>query len=80
MVGLLESVIEVVVEIVWEKGVNGWVFILYVFSYIFFMMYVDNWDLCCEFYMVYNIKCIYDNEYNNLEIVKKIVNIYMEIV
>lgn len=58
---------------------NGWVFTLHAPSYIPFMTYADNRDLRRELYMAYNTKCTHDNEYNNLEIVKKIANIHMEI-
>ena len=43
------------------------------------MTYADNRDLRRELYMAYNTKCTHNNEYNNLEIVKRIVNIHMEI-
>lgn len=35
------------------------------------MTYADNRDLRRELYMAYNTKCTHDNEYNNLEIVKR---------
>ena len=43
------------------------------------MMYADNRDLRRELYMAYNTKCTHDNACNNLEIVKRIVNVHMEI-
>ena len=43
------------------------------------MMYADNRDLRRQLYIAYNTKCTHDNEYNNLEIVKEIVNTRMEI-
>ncbi len=77
--GLPESAIEAAAETAREKGVNGWVFTLHAPSYIPFMTYADNRDLRRELYMAYNTKCTHNNEYNNLEIVKRIVNIHMEI-
>ena len=38
------------------------------------MTYASNRDLRCKLYMAYNTKCTHDNETNNLEIVKKLVN------
>ena len=43
------------------------------------MTYADNRDLRQELYMAYNTKCTHDNACNNLEIVKKIANVRMEI-
>ncbi|MGG6497377.1 UNVERIFIED_CONTAM: M3 family metallopeptidase, partial [Bacteroidetes bacterium 56_B9] len=57
-----------------EKGVEGWVFTLQAPSYSPFMTYASNRDLRCKLYMAYNTKCTHDNETNNLEIVKKLVN------
>lgn len=79
LAGLPESAIEAAAEIAKEKGVDGWVFTLQAPSYIPFMTYADNRDLRRELYMAYNTKCTHDNAYNNLEIVKKLVNIRMAI-
>lgn len=77
--GLPESAIEAAAETAKEKGVEGWVFTLQAPSYGPFMMYADNRELRHELYMAYNTKCTHDNDYNNLDIVKKIVNAHMEI-
>ena len=77
--GLPESAIEAAAETAREKGVNGWVFTLHAPSYIPFMTYADNRDLRRELYMAYNTKCTHDNASNNLEIVKKLANVRMEI-
>ncbi len=45
----------------------------------FFMTYADNRELRRKLYMAYNTKCTHDNACNNLEIVKKIANVRMEI-
>ena len=62
-----------------EKGIEGWVFTLQAPSYGPFMTYADNRNLRHELYMAYNTKCTHDNACNNLEIVKKIANIHLEI-
>ncbi|MGI6815034.1 M3 family metallopeptidase [Bacteroides sp. KG123] len=77
--GLPESAIEAAKETAKEKAVEGWVFTLQAPSYDPFMMYADNRDLRRELYMAYNTKCTHHDAFNNLEIVKKLVNIRMEI-
>ena len=72
--GLPQSAVDAAAETAKEKGVEGWVFTLQAPSYSPFMMYANNRDLRCELYMAYNTKCSHDNETNNQEIVKKLVN------
>ena len=43
------------------------------------MTYADNRDLRHRLYMAYNTKCTHDNEFNNIDIVKKIANTRMKI-
>ena len=77
--GLPENSVEAAMETAKEKGVDGWVFTLQAPSYIPFLTYADSRDLRRELYMAYSTRCTYDNEYNNLEIVKQIVNTRMKI-
>ena len=42
------------------------------------MKYSANRNLRQQLYMAYNTQCIHDNEYNNTEIVKKLVNLRLE--
>lgn len=79
LAGLPESAIEAAAETAKEKGVEGWVVTLQAPSYMPFMTYADNRDLRKELHMAYNTKCTHDNEYNNLNIVKELVNTRMEI-
>lgn len=79
LAGLPNSFIETARETAKEKGVEGWVFTLQAPSYGPFMTYADNRELRKELYLAYNTKCLHDNEYNNLEIVKKIANTRMAI-
>lgn len=79
LAGLPNSFIEAARETAKEKGVEGWVFTLQAPSYGPFMTYADNRELRKELYLAYNTKCLHDNEYNNLEIVKKIANTRMAI-
>lgn len=77
--GLPESAIEAAAETAKEKGIEGWVFTLQAPSFGPFMTYADHRELRRELYMAYNTKCTHDNTYNNLEIVKRIVNVHTEI-
>ena len=77
--GLPESAVDAAAETAQEKGVKGWVFTLHAPSYSPFMTYADNRELRRKLYMAYNTKCTHDNACNNLEIVKKIANVRMEI-
>ena len=79
LAGLPESSIDAAKETAKEKNSDGWVFTLQAPSYIPFLTYADNRDLREEIYMAYNTKCTHDNEYNNLQNVKEIVNTEMEI-
>ena len=77
--GLPAGIIEAAAETAKEKGVKGWVFTLHAPSYSPFMTYADNRALRQELYMAYNTKCTHDNAYNNLEIVRRLADIRMEI-
>ncbi|WP_321332829.1 M3 family metallopeptidase [uncultured Bacteroides sp.] len=79
LAGLPESAIEAAAQTAKEKGVEGWAFTLQAPSYFPFLTYADNRDLRKKLYMAYNTKCTHNNKYNNLEIIKQIVNIHMEI-
>lgn len=79
LTGLPESAIEAAAETAKEKGIAGWAFTLQAPSYIPFMTYLDNRDLRKELYTAYNTRCTRNNEYNNIDIVKKMVNTRMAI-
>ncbi len=78
--GLPESAIEAAAHTAQEKGEEGWVFTLHAPSYIPFMKYADNRDLREKLYMAYNTVSTHDNEYNNMQNVKDIVNTELAIV
>ncbi|MEG1546133.1 MAG: M3 family metallopeptidase, partial [Bacteroides sp.] len=79
LVGLPASIIEAAAETAKEKGKEGWMFTLSITSYRPFITYSENRDLRQKLYMAYNTGCTHDNEYNNLDIVTKIVNTRMAI-
>lgn len=77
--GLPESARDAAAETAREKGVQGWVFTLQAPSYTPFMTYADNRELRHELYMTYNTKCTRPGDDCNLDIVKRIVNIHLEL-
>lgn len=77
--GLPQSAIEAARETAKEKGQEGWIFTLQAPSYVPFLTYADNRELRRELYMAYNTKCTHPNDYNNLDIVKQLVNTRLEI-
>ncbi len=77
--GLPESAIEAAAHAASEKGKAGWIFTLQAPSYVPFMKYCDNRELRRKLYMAYNTQCTHDNEQNNLDIVKRLVNLRMQL-
>lgn len=76
--GIPESIVESYAQTAKEKGKEGYIVTLQAPSYIPFMKYSANRSLRQQLYMAYNTQCIHDNEYNNTEIVKKLVNLRLE--
>ena len=62
-----------------ERGMEGWIFTLDAPSYGPFMQYAKNRELRKQLYMARNTECTHDNDSNNLEICKRLVNIRREI-
>lgn len=77
--GLPDSAIEAARETAEEKGLDGWVFTLKSPSFSPFMMYADNRNLRQQLYMAYNTRCTHDNAQNNMEVVKQLVNLRMQV-
>ena len=77
--GLPESALEAAAQTAKEKGQEGWTFTLHAPSYSPVMMYCEDRDLRRELYMAYNTQCVQDNDYNNEELAKKIVNLRLAI-
>ncbi|MCH5181230.1 MAG: M3 family metallopeptidase [Prevotellaceae bacterium] len=76
--GLPASQREVAAMVAEERGMKGWVFTLHAPSYGPFMMYADNRELRHDMYMAYATRCTKDNNENNLEIVRCLVNLRRE--
>ena len=77
--GLPASAVEAAKEAAEEKGLEGWIFTLHSPSFSPFMMYADKRELRKELYMAYNTRCAHDNAQNNMEVVKQLVNLRMQV-
>jgi len=77
--GLPDTAREAAAAAAKEKGLEGWVFTLDYPSYSPFMTYATDRELRKRMYMARNTVCTKDNEENNLEICKRIVNLRREI-
>ena len=62
-----------------HSTLNKWVFTLDAPSYSPFMTYSTQRELRRQMYMAYNTKGIHDNENNNIEICKRLINLRREI-
>lgn len=61
------------------RQLEGWVFTLHAPSFMPFMMYAENREFREKIYRAYNSRCTHNNEYNNFEIVRSIVNLRREV-
>ena len=77
--GLPETAIVAAAQNAKEKEQEGWVFTLDYPSYSPFMTYSTQRELRKEMYMARNTECIHDNDSNNLEICKRLVNLRREL-
>ncbi|MBF1435660.1 MAG: M3 family metallopeptidase [Prevotella micans] len=73
--GLPETAREAAAESARERNLEGWVFTLDAPSYGPFMTYSDRRELRRELYMAHSTLCIKDNEENNLEICRRLINL-----
>ena len=73
--GLPETAREAAAESASERNLEGWVFTLDAPSYGPFMTYSDRRELRRELYMAHSTLCIKDNEENNLEICRRLINL-----
>ncbi|MBR2191726.1 MAG: M3 family metallopeptidase [Bacteroidaceae bacterium] len=77
--GLPESAIDAAKEEAKGRNMEGWVFTLQAPCYGPFLTYSAKRELRQQMYMAYNTICTHDNENNNINIVKQIVNHHREI-
>ena len=76
--GLPNTAREAAHEAAKEHGLKGWVFTLDAPSYGPFMMYSTQRELRKELYKARNTLCIKDNDTNNLELCKRLINLRRE--
>lgn len=76
--GLPNTAREAAQEAAKEHGLKGWVFTLDAPSYGPFMMYSTQRELRKDLYMARNTLCIKDNDTNNLELCKRLINLRRE--
>ena len=62
-----------------EKSLEGWVITLHAPSFVPFMQYSEVRVLREQLYRAYMTKCTKDNEYNNFDVCRKLVNLRMEL-
>ena len=77
--GLPDSAREAAALAAKEQDKEGWVFTLDTPSYSPFMTYSTQRELRRQMYMAKNTECIHDNEENNLEICKRLINLRREL-
>ena len=61
-----------------EAGLEGWLFTLHAPSYGPFITYSNRRDLRKQMYIAKNTICTHDNEQNNFDIVRRLVNLRLE--
>lgn len=75
MEGIPESIKEMAKQEAETRNLKGWVFTLHYPSYVPFITYSANRELRKEIYTAYMQRACKDNEYNNEEIIHKIVEL-----
>ena len=73
--GLPQTALDAASMAAQENGKEGWVFTLHAPSFTPFMTYCEDRELRKQMFMAKNTLCTHDNEYNNEEIVRQIVNL-----
>ena len=76
--GLPDGALEAYAQAAKDKNKDGYIVTLHAPSFVPFMKYSTHRDLRQQLYMAYNTICTHDNEFNNLEIVQKLVNLRLE--
>ena len=77
--GLPETAIEAAKQSAQEQDKEGWIFTLDYPSYSPFMTYSTQRSLRKQMYMARNTECIHDNDANNLDICKRLINLRREL-
>ncbi len=78
LTGLPEGILEAAAGKAKSKEMEGWIFDITMPSYLPFMKYADNRELRKELFLAYGSKSFKGNEYDNQNIVKRIVELRIE--
>ena len=76
--GLPQSALDAYAQAAKDKNKDGYLVTLHAPSFVPFMKYSTHRALRQQLYMAYNTQCTHDDEFNNLEIVQKLVNLRLE--
>lgn len=79
LAGLPDTQIQAAALAAKENNLDGWVFTLDFPSYSPFMQYSEKRELRKKMFMAYNTICTHDNEQNNIEICKRLINLRREL-
>ncbi len=79
LAGLPDTQIQAATLAAKENNLEGWVFTLDFPSYSPFMQYSEKRELRKKMFMAYNTVCTHDNEQNNIEICKRLINLRREL-
>ena len=79
LAGLPDTQIQAAALAAKENNLDGWVFTLDFPSYSPFMQYSEKRELRKKMFMAYNTVCTHDNEQNNIEICKRLINLRREL-
>lgn len=77
--GLPSTLLEAARNAAEQSGKEGYLITLKAPSYIPFMKYCDHRDLRQQLYMAYNTQCLHNDEFDNRELVTRIVNLRLEL-
>ena len=76
--GLPQSALDAYAQAAKDKNKDGYLVTLHALSFVPFMKYSTHRALRQQLYMAYNTQCTHEDEFNNLEIVQKLVNLRLE--
>ena len=76
--GLPQSTLDAYAQAAKDKNKDGYLVTLHAPSFVPFMKYSTHRALRQQLYMAYNTQCTHDDEFNNLGIVQKLVNLRLE--
>ncbi|MDD4385066.1 MAG: M3 family metallopeptidase [Bacteroidales bacterium] len=76
--GLPKSLIDAAALEAKARELDGWVFTLHMPMYVPFMKYAENRELREQMYKAYNMRAFKDNDKNNTELIKRIVNLRLK--